>query len=342
LNRAFCTLFDSNYLTRGLVMLRSLKRWHPSAAAFVLCLDDDTKRLLSLLALPDVQLISLPEVEDDRLLRVKGRRTTAEYCWTLASFLCAWLMEDQPEITEIVYLDADLMFFSELSPVLEESAGASITILEHRFQPWNQYMGESGRFNVSWVGFRRDPEGMACLTKWRDQCLEWCYARLEDGKMGDQKYLDAWPDDYRSVHILQHKGAGVAPWNFSNHPITESAGRVLIGDAPLVFYHFHQFHWLSDGSFDRMLSKYANGRTPPPEIYEPYEQALHSALAEVRAIERAFNKGMARTGTARMRRLAQRWLPFAVRNWLKALGRLGPYGRKGWTNSANATGQKGS
>jgi hypothetical protein len=325
-----------------MVMLRSLKRWHPSAVTYVLCLDRDTERLLGKLDLPEVRLVSLQDVEDERLLAVKPRRTTAEYCWTLASFFCAWLMENKAEISELVYLDADLMFFSDLKPVLEESADASITILEHQFQAWNQYMGESGRFNVSWVGFRRDAEGMACLTRWRDQCLEWCYARLEDGKMGDQKYLDAWPDEYRSVHILRHNGAGVAPWNFSNHPITAPDGKVLIGDEPLVFYHYHQFHWLSDGSFDRMLAKYANGRTPPSEVYEPYERALRFALAELRAIEPSFNKGMARTGTARMRRFAQRWLPFAVRNRLKALGRLGPYGKKGWTTSAGATGQKGS
>jgi hypothetical protein len=226
------------------------------------------------------------------------------------------------------------MFFSDVRPILVVR-GSSITILEHRFQPWNQYLAVSGRFNVSWVAFRRDEEGLACLTRWRGQCLEWCFARLEDGKMGDQKYLDTWPDEFKSVHVLEHKGAGVAPWNFSNHRIHVADGQVQIADSPLIFYHFHNFQWLNDGSVDCMTSKYSNGHNPPREIYEPYSLALQAALEEAKSVDPGFNKGMTRVQTARVRRLAQRWLPFAVKNWLKKLGRLGPYGAKGWTSSTS-------
>ena len=43
---------------------------------------------------------------------------------------------------------------------------------------------------------------MKCLKKWTNQCLEWCYYKLEDGKMGDQKFLDEWPKLYKSCHII--------------------------------------------------------------------------------------------------------------------------------------------
>ena len=57
------------------------------------------------------------------------------------------------------------------------------------------------------------------FNSWRKQCLEWCFYKLEDGKMGDQKYLDEWPDQYASCHIIENMGAGIAPWNYSQYEI---------------------------------------------------------------------------------------------------------------------------
>lgn len=317
MSNCFCTLFDSNYLTRGLAMLRSLKQEHPAAVAHVLCMDDLTHELLKQLGLPDVRLLRLRDVEDAELRAVKPTRSIAEYCWTLSSWLCAHLMQTRQEITRIVYLDADLMFFSDPGVLFQEAGDASIAIIEHRFQPWNMDLLPYGRFNVQWVAFRRDAEGMACLTRWRDQCLEWCFSRLEDGKMGDQKYLDSWPRDYRSVHVLQHLGAGVAPWNFSNHPVLTMEGRILIGEVPLVFYHFHQFQWLKGGGADYMFTRYANGRAAPETIYHRYLQALQHALAEVHAIAPDFDRGFCNASTVRWRRLAQVWMPVALKNLIK-------------------------
>jgi len=319
MSTAFCTLFDSNYLTRGLVMLQSLKQHHRAAVTHVLCMDDLAHDLLQRMQLQDVHLLRLRDVEDDALLRVKPTRSIAEYCWTLSSWLCAHLMQTRPDITRIVYLDADLMFFSDPAVLLEEAGDASITIIEHRFQPWNLDLLPYGRYNVQWVAFRCDAEGMACLMRWRDQCLEWCFSRLEDGKMGDQKYLDSWPSDYRSVHVLQHAGAGVAPWNFTNHPVRTEKNRILIGDAPLVFYHFHQFQWLTTGGADYMFTRYSNGHAAPEAIYQSYLQALRGALAQVRNLEPGFDRGFKSASSVRWRRLAQVWMPVALKNLVKRL-----------------------
>lgn len=318
---AFCTLFDRNYLARGLVLLDSLRQWHPGARVFVLCMDSLTHKLLLQLDKPGVELIRLAELESREVLQAKASRSIAEYCWTLTPVLLDHVLEYHPDVEQAIYLDADMMFFSSPQPLLDESAKASITIIEHRFQPWNSDLIDCGRFNVEWVGFRRTPDGLRCLKRWRQQCLEWCYARLEDGKMGDQKYLDAWPSDYESVHVLQNPGAGVAPWNFSNHPIRRDGPNVWVGNMPLIFFHFHQFQLLHDGGASFMSETYLNGRDVPMDVYGPYLAAIQQKMGILRAIDASFASGISSAWRIQLRRAVQAWLPTRLKGWLKRIVR---------------------
>jgi len=69
--------------------------------------------------------------------------------------------------------------------LFDEIGDSSIAIIEHRFSPRLKDREVNGRFCVEWNGFRRDDQGLDCLSRWRAQCIEWCYYRLEDGKMGE-------------------------------------------------------------------------------------------------------------------------------------------------------------
>lgn len=317
--RHYCTLFDSNYLLKGLVMLNTLARHSPGAVVHVLCMDEPTYHLLGVLDL-DVRRLRLNEVEDAELLRVKPSRSVAEYCWTLSPALCWHVLATNPEIESLTYLDADLMFFSDVTPLFDEIGAASVAIIEHRFTPRLAHLEAYGRFNVEWVTFRRDGEGLECLKTWRDQCIEWCFARLENGRNGDQKYLDAWPSTYRSLCILQHKGAGVAPWNFANYCFSMRDGRVMVDDDPLIFHHFHQFQILSGGRYDYMSTAYSAGSAIPRVVYHPYARAVEEALLHVRSVEPAFTAGIRPAMAVKTRRAFQRFLPVGLKNVLHRVG----------------------
>ncbi len=143
--------------------------------------------------------------------------------------------------------------------------------------------------------------------------------------MGDQKYLDEWPARYSSLCVLQHLGAGLAPWNYPNYTI-ESAGvegtgngPVLVDGQALIFYHFHQFHLLDDGGFDRLSSSYTAERAPPEEVYRLYEKSLAQVVAEVQLLEPGFTHGMKSTAYIRSRRWAHRFLPQRLKDFLKRI-----------------------
>jgi len=314
----FCTLFDSNYLLKGVAMLQSLYRNCPGAHVHVLCMDAQTQDILSKLDLPQITCIPLSMLENDELLAAKANRGLAEYCWTLSPCLPWYVLQHNPDIDFITYLDADLLFYSPVQPIFDEIGSHSIAIIEHRFTPRLLDREVNGRFCVEWVSIRRNAEGLACLSRWRDQCIEWCYYRLEEGRMGDQKYLDEWPDRYSSCHILKHPGAGIAPWNYDQYEFgKDPAGNITVQGVALIFYHFHQFQLLANGRFDRLSSFYTLECHEPDPIYEAYESMLKSVLKQVRNVAPGFSGGLKPFFLLYVRRWTQRYIPSAIKDFLR-------------------------
>lgn len=259
----FCTYFDSNYLVRGLTLYRSLVKSGCVFELYALALDDKTYETLSKLALPNLHPISMLELEnwEPRLLLAKKNRSKIEFYFTLSPILPLYILDTKKRVELITYLDADLFFYHSPEPIFQEMGNASILITEHRFPAYLKDKEKFGRYNVQYQSFRRDKQGLACLDRWREQCLEWCYDRLEDGKYADQKYLEEWPQRYEQLVVVQQKGGGLAPWNWATHPLNLSNNSVAVAGEPLIFYHFHGvkifYPWfISNGLLDFGMMPY--------------------------------------------------------------------------------------
>ncbi len=85
---------------------------------------------------------------------------------------------------------------------------------------------------------------------WQERCLEWCFARYEDGKFGDQVYLDQWPTLFGDrVHVVRQVEKTLAPWNV-RHFAKKTRSRL-----EPVFYHFHALRLLAARREARLSSK---------------------------------------------------------------------------------------
>ncbi len=277
----FCTYFDRHYLTRGLALYESLVRHcQRPFVLWILCFDNETYAILRRLNLPGVRLISQQEFEagDEELARTKATRSRVEYYWTCTPSLPLYVLRQDPKVNLITYLDADLFFFSDPQPIYDEFGAGSILIIGHRYGLKHaHHAATKGSFNVGVMAFRRDENGLACLQWWRERCLEWCYARVEDGKFGDQKYLDDWPQRFRGVVVVQQRGAGSAPWNLTNHDIVLSRQGIQYDGEPLVFFHFHGFKFVSTNLVEPLSSEYALSAAQAAGIFLPYAHALRRA-----------------------------------------------------------------
>lgn len=280
----FCTYFDRNYLTRGLALYQSLRtHCQRPFVLWTLCFDDESYAILSRLALDSMRLIRRTDFEagDTELAAARDNRSAVEYYWTCSPSLPLYLFRQDLSINLITYLDADLFFFSDPQPIFDELGTGSILIVGHRYASAHErYAETSGIYNVGLMSFRRDDAGLECLHWWRERCNDWCYARVEDGKYGDQKYLDDWPTRFPGVVVIQHPGAGLAPWNIKRYRLehdTENGTR--IDGAPLVFFHFHALKVVSNWAVTPTGGEYRLSNTALMWIFTPYLDALRQAAA---------------------------------------------------------------
>lgn len=278
----YCTYFDSNYLPRGIAMIRSLRRQDPTAHVHVLCLDQATHDVLAN-SLENASLIHIDELlaGDPEFAKTRENRTQIEWYFTATSCLVNFIVKQNPEINHLYYLDSDLYFFSSIQPLLDESKAASAQIIEHRFSHEMQHLLVYGRFNVGWIGFSTSEEGLKVIEDYRNSCLEWCYDKLEGDRYGDQKYLDQWPDKFPSCVVSQHKGANVATWNISGRALTDIESVYYIDEAPLIFYHFQGVARVKSGNYV-VKGDPLNFGNYFDHLYAPY-------LKELGAIEREFD-----------------------------------------------------
>jgi hypothetical protein len=282
----FCTYFDHRYVAKGLAMWRSLKQSCDSAVLHVLCLNEPCRQILTALRLPDVRLISVwaLEASDTELRRVRDNRSLIEYYFTMTPCLPLYLFKSLPDVSRVTYVDADLFFFADPQPIFDEVGQSPVGIIEHRFPDDLVDFEKHGRFNVGWLTFQRDPVAFECLNSWRQQCLEWCYDRVEPGRFAEQKYLDEWPARFPGIHVVQHKGANLAPWNLRRFRVDHCAGRPRVDNDELIFFHAHGFQPASPGRVRELnLADYRVEKTAVLDrlIFDPYEKALLEATAEI-------------------------------------------------------------
>ncbi len=281
----YCTYFDKNYLTKGLALFKSLKKHSDPFRLYILCMDEETYHFIRVLEEQYNEMIpiALGDLEswDQGLLEAKKNRSQIEYYFTLSPILPLYVLNLANNIDIITYLDADLYFYSNPRLIYEELGVNSILIIEHRFTEVLKKFEKNGRFNVQYQSFRNDQQGIACLEIWREQCLEWCHDRSENGKYADQGYLNEWPGRYDKLVVSRLKGAGVAPWNVAQYEIDINNG-VNIDGEPMVFYHFHSVRKLFNMIYTTEFGVYKLNKKQKNliRLYKKYLQELEKVYIE--------------------------------------------------------------
>ena len=250
-----CTLFDSNYLDKGIVLHKSLIENCNEFELYILPMDKRCAEILYDLNLNNVIVIEYDKFEDGDLKRIKNERTHAEFCWTCTAKLISYVFRryNPPFCT---YVDSDLYFFDDPSILIEEMlrSGDDVQILRHNFQSFERKESEksAGEYCVEFNTFVNNHNGRTVLSRWEKECIRDCSYRQKDDVMGDQKYLQSWPTEYKFVNVSCNQGAGVAPWNINKFKYIIGDEDIKIIDIEseqqfkLIFFHFQNVRFVEN------------------------------------------------------------------------------------------------
>lgn len=277
-----CTLFDHNYLDKGLVLYKSLEANASNYKLYVLAMSDKCYDVLVDLDYPNLIPIKLSDFEkgNDALLEAKANRPFGRYCWTCGSSLIKYIFETfNPE--NCTYIDSDMYFYEDPQILLDEmlSKKASALVVGHRFSWYDKdHANITGQYCVEFNPFLNNKESRELLNHWVEQCIE-CCEPLNDGiHYGDQMYINNWVRDYKFVVETEQLGAGVAPWNFDqykmvSHDVTKDKYIVKCRgrEYPLIFMHFENIVYLSEKQADvGALTKWTSDRYFGTILYTDY------------------------------------------------------------------------
>lgn len=279
---------DANYLPKAVVFYESLLKYYKNFVLHVFCFDDVTYESLKVLRYKKVILHKKSDFESKKLLELrKSKKKTYEYYWAVNAYITKYVLDNyQPE--SVTFTDCDCMFFDSPKKIFDEVKGADILIQPNNFSflSVNDFI-PVGYYCSSFELFRSNENGVKVLNWWNKACMKWCSASFEDGKFGDQKYLDDWRERFKKVREVTNPGANVAPWNVQKYDLIKKDGKIFLnGVWPLVHYHFHSFRMNFD-DYNYIITGdrenyYKLSKRVVDAVYKPYISAMKSAIKKLK------------------------------------------------------------
>lgn len=297
----FCTLFDSYYLDKGIVLYNSLSRVAENFKLYIYAFDEKAYEVLTLMNLEHAHILKKEDLKAAYpiLERLEKERSKAEFSWTCTPVSIEYILDhfNEPNCT---YIDADLCFFKDPQVLADEinNCGANTVITPHRFpdsKKGRHLLNRSGKYCVEFNYFDNTDNAREALSWWKEKCFEWCYHIYEPDRMGDQKYLMKFPEMFMGVHELQDLGGGVAPWNLSCYEYTgkmDGLSPVLREkksgkEFPVVFYHFQSMRYISPDYV--IVRSETHSKKTKDILYRPYLVELEKVRKELKAYGVSFD-----------------------------------------------------
>jgi len=235
---SFCLITDKKYLAQTTILLDQLKDYN----VYILCIDTESYNFIFLNYPNNCEILKLDTLEKFfNLKKIKYSRSYLEYIFTLKSFFIKWIFKKIKNNYYAIYLDSDILFFSEPALLIRDINTHSVCLTPHSFSKNNYHFNIYGKFNAGFISFKNDKYGLKVLNFWAKNCEKECsYTNIQN--FSDQMYLNILYKNFCKVKKINNAGVNLAPWNLDSFKINiNKKNQILVDGKRVVFFHFHGF-----------------------------------------------------------------------------------------------------
>lgn len=278
----YYTSICSNYLPKAMALAESVKR-HNNDAKFILCLVERE--------VPQIAR-DFPHFDEVVLAKDAGwenfdafmfRHSIVEASTAVKPRFMQYLMERFTESNKFVYLDPDVLVYSEFVELKRILDRDSIVLAPHLLRPGNIDMEISslahGSYNLGFLALSRSDNAQAFVKWWADRLFLFCYDDKARGIFTDQKWIDLAPSFF-DVHILKHHGYDFATWSLLGSDMRVAGDGYVVNGDPLRFIHFSG---LDSGTIDKAIGWWLtdDNKACFVDLYADYKRRLAAHGQEV-------------------------------------------------------------
>lgn len=271
----YYTSICSNYLPKAMALAKSVKQ-HCKDAHFVLCLVERE--------VPDVAR-DYPHFDEVILAKDAGwqdfdtfmfRHSIVEASTAVKPRFMIHLTERFADADKFVYLDPDVLVYSDFTELRALLDQHSIVLAPHLLRPGNIDMEISslahGSYNLGFLAVSRSDNAMRFLNWWADRLFLFCYDDKARGIFTDQKWIDLVPSFF-DCHVLKHHGYDFATWSLLGSDLREVDGKYVVNGDGLRFIHFSG---LDSGTIDKAIGWWLtdDNRATFVQLYAEYRDLL--------------------------------------------------------------------
>jgi len=237
------TVVTPNYLAHAWSLKKSFLQHNLDAEFFICILGDESHY-------PDKNLLNvyfINNISDDRIKGMILRYNPFELSCAIKPFFATHILEDQPGLQRLIYLDSDMYVFGVFTPLTD----AAITLSPHRtknigFLPVTENfsfisLNRYGVYNAGYFELQRKGEAMAFLDWWKVLMEKGAFNKPDEHLFTDQPWLNAVPSFFDDIYINKNPGYNVAYWNLIERRVEEKEGSIYVNGEPLVLFHFAKY-----------------------------------------------------------------------------------------------------